>query len=103
MNKHLIVNVSVHPEHQEVGGGEADAEVQTGRVVDLGIPAAQEEGHDGQRKEEQADGHTHSVQPLQEGVLWRRLVTNKRRKRDAGENIGILSICRKSSPFVIWP
>ena len=52
--------------------------MQTGRVVDLGVPAAQEEGHDGQREEEQADGHTHSVQPLQEGVLWRRLVRNKK-------------------------
>jgi hypothetical protein len=43
--------------------------VQTGRVVDLGVPAAQEEGHNGQCEEEHAHGHTHSVQPLQEGIL----------------------------------
>lgn len=73
MNKHLILHVSVAPEHQQVGGGQADAEVQTRRVVDLGIPAAQEEGHDGEREEEQANGHAHPVQPVQKGVLRRRL------------------------------
>ena len=80
MNKHLIVHVSVIPEQQQLGGGEADAEVQTRCVVDLGIPAAQEEGHDGQCEEEQADGHTHSVQPLQKGVLRGRLMREKEKK-----------------------
>lgn len=41
--------------------GEVEAQVKTGRVVDLRVPATQEEGEDGQAEEEQADNHAHSV------------------------------------------
>ena len=41
-----------------------EAEVKTSCVVDLGVPAAQQEGEDGQSKEEQTNSNTHSVQPL---------------------------------------
>lgn len=41
--------------------GEAEAEMKTGCVVDLGVPAAQEEREDGQSKEEKSHDHTHSI------------------------------------------
>ena len=47
--------------------------MKTGCVVDLGVPATQEEGEDGQSKEEKSDNHTNSVQPVQEKMLWWRL------------------------------
>lgn len=57
--------------------GEVEAQVKTGRVVDLWVPAAQEEGEDGQSKEEEADNHAHSVKPLQKRIRWCRLRTQR--------------------------
>lgn len=53
--------------------GEVDAQVKTGCVVDLRVPAAQEEGEDGQTEEEQAKNHANSVEPLQKRIRWGRL------------------------------
>lgn len=53
--------------------GQVEAHVKACRVVDLGVPAAQQEGEDGQTEEEEADDHAHPVQPLQEGIGRRRL------------------------------
>ena len=47
-----------------MGQEEAEAEVEAGCVVDLRVPATQQEGEDGQSKEDQAHDHTHSVHPL---------------------------------------
>ena len=47
-----------------MGEEEADAQVKAGCVVDLGVPAAQEEGEDGQSEEDESDYHTYSVEPL---------------------------------------
>lgn len=60
--------------------GEVEAQVKTGRVVDLWIPATQEEGEDGQTEEEQAKNHAHAVKPLQKGIGRCRL----RRQRTLG-------------------
>lgn len=76
MRVYLIFNISVVPQQQQMGQGEAEAEVEAGRVVDLGVPAAQEEREDGQSKEEESNNHTHSVYPLQEIIFWWRLGTN---------------------------
>lgn len=70
---HLIFDVFLVPEQQQVRHGEVEAQVKTGRVVDLRIPATQEEGEDGQAEEEQADNHAHSVKPLQKWIRWGRL------------------------------
>lgn len=67
---HLISDVFLVPEQQQVRHGEVEAQVKTGRVVDLRIPATQEEGEDGQAEEEQADNHAHSVKPIQKGIRW---------------------------------
>jgi len=53
--------------------GEVKTEVQTGCVVDFGVPAAQEEGKDGQSEEEKSNNHKNSVQPLQKRIIWWRL------------------------------
>lgn len=65
---HLVFNVFLVPEKQQVRHGEVEAQVETGRVVDLWVPAAQEEGEDGQTEEEQANNHAHSVEPLQKWI-----------------------------------
>lgn len=70
---HLIFDVFLVPEQQQVRHGEVEAQVKTGRVVDLRIPATQEEGEDGQAEEEQADNHAHSVKPIQKRIRWGRL------------------------------
>lgn len=70
---HLVVEVSVVPQEQQVGEGQVEAQVETRRVVDLGVPAAQQEGEDGQAKEEQPDDDAQSVEPLEESVVWWRL------------------------------
>lgn len=49
---HLIFEVFLVPEQQQVRHGEVEAQVKTGCVVDLRIPATQEEGEDGQAEEE---------------------------------------------------
>lgn len=41
--------------------GKVEAKVKTGCVVDLGVPATQEEGEDGQSEEKQSNDHTHSI------------------------------------------
>lgn len=41
--------------------GQVEAHVKACRVVDLGVPAAQQEGEDGQTEEEEADDHAHPV------------------------------------------
>lgn len=48
--------------------GEVEAQVKTSCVVDLWVPAAQEEGKNGQTEEEQADNHSDAVQPLQKRI-----------------------------------
>lgn len=53
--------------------GQVEAHVKARRVVDLGVPAAQQEGEDGQAEEEEADDDAHPIQPLQKGVGRRRL------------------------------
>ena len=69
---YLLFNIFVVPQQQQVGQGQAEAQVETGRVVDLGVPAAQEEGEDGQTEEEQPDNHAHPVQPLEKRIVrWR--------------------------------
>lgn len=57
----LILNVSVIPQQQQMRQGKVEAKVKTGCVVDLGVPATQEEGEDGQSEEKQSNDHTHSI------------------------------------------
>lgn len=71
--RYLAVEVLVVPQHEQMREGQVEAQVKACRVVDLGVPATQQEGEDGQTEEEEADDHAHSIQPLQEGVRRRRL------------------------------
>ena len=62
--EYLIFDISVVPQQEQVRQAEAEAEVKTSSVVDLGVPAAQQEGEDGQSKEEQTNSNKHNLQPL---------------------------------------
>lgn len=71
--RYLAIEVLVVPQHEQMCKGQVEAQVKACRVVDLGVPAAQQEGEDGQTEEEEADDHAHPIQPLQKGVGRRRL------------------------------
>lgn len=75
---YLLFNISVIPQKQQMGQGKVEAEMKTGCVVDLGVPATQEKGEDGQSKEEKSKNHTHSIQPVYERILWWRLRKQQR-------------------------
>lgn len=56
-----LIHIFVIPQQQQLGEEEVEAEVKTSRIVDLGVPATEQEGEDGQSEEEQPDDHTHPV------------------------------------------